>query len=89
MNTWQIETSAGFDKTIRKLDKAIARRIVLYLEELLTLDDPRQRGRGLTGNRAGYWRYRIGDYRVLAQVQNEHLIVIALHVGHRSTVYDE
>ena len=89
MSSWRIETAPEFDKAIRKLDTAIARRILLYLEDLLSLDDPRQRGRGLTGNRAGYWRYRIGDYRVLAQVKDEQLIIIAVHVGHRSVVYDE
>lgn len=63
--------------------------MVLYLEDLLALDDPRQRGRRLSGNRAGYWRYRIGDNRVLAARKDEQLIIIALHVGHRSTIYDD
>ncbi len=89
MSRWRIETAAEFDKAIGKLDRAVAVRIILYLEDLLTLDDPRQRGRSLSGNRVGYWRYRIGDYRVLAEVKDEQLVVIALHVGHRSTVYDD
>ncbi len=89
MSNWRIETAAEFDKAIRKLDPVIAKRILLYLEDLLSLDDPRQRGRSLSSNRAGYWRYRIGDYRVLTQVLDEQLIVIALHVGHRSTIYND
>jgi mRNA interferase RelE/StbE len=89
VKSWRIETAAEFEKAIRKLDTAIARRIFTYLEELASLDDPRQRGRGLTGNRVGYWRYRVGDYRVLAQVQHERLTIIALYVAHRSSVYDD
>lgn len=89
MSSWRIETGPEFDRAMAELDRPIAQRILDYLDDLLTLDDPRQRGRGLTGNRAGYWRYRIGDHRVLAQVKHERLVVVALHVGHRSAVYDE
>ena len=58
-----------------------------YLEEVESLDDPRQRGKGLTANHAGVWRYRVGDYRILTQITDETLTVLALRVGHRRDVY--
>jgi mRNA interferase RelE/StbE len=86
---WRIETSEAFDKSIRKLDRAIARRVIDYLEALLELEDPRQRGRGLTANRSGYWRYRVGDYRILAQLEDDLLVIVAIDVAHRSEVYSD
>lgn len=88
MTSWRIETTREFDKSIRKLDRPTARRIITYLEDLLELEDPRQRGRGLTADMAGYWRYRVGDYRVLAEIQDRRLVIVALDVGHRSAVYE-
>lgn len=86
MSGWRIGTSEAFDKSIRKLDRAIARRVIDYLEALLDLEDPRQRGRGLTANRSGYWRYRVGDYRVLTLLEDDLLIIVAIDVAHRSEV---
>lgn len=88
MSPWRIETSADFDRSLRKLDKTVARRVVDYLEDLLTLEDPRQRGKGLTADLRGYWRYRVGDYRVVAKIEDTRLVIIALDVAHRSRVYD-
>ena len=88
MSGWRIETTAQFDKSIRKLDRAVAARIIEYLEDLLTLEDPRQRGKGLTGDRAGYWRYRIGDYRVIAEIRDSALVILAIDASHRSTAHD-
>jgi mRNA interferase RelE/StbE len=89
VSSWRIETTAKFDRSIRKLDRAVAARIIEYLEDLLTLDDPRQRGKGLTGNRSGYWRYRIGDYRVIAEIRDSALVILAIDASHRSTAYHE
>ncbi|WP_081746688.1 type II toxin-antitoxin system RelE/ParE family toxin [Arthrobacter sp. H5] len=58
-----------------------------YLEEVESLDDPRQRGKGLTAKHAGAWRYRVGGYRVLVQITETTLEVLALRVGHRRDVY--
>ena len=88
MSRWRIETTAKFDKSIRKFDHAARARIIEYLEDLLTLEDPRQRGKGLTGDRAGFWRYRIGDYRVIAEIREGTLVILAIDVAHRSTAYD-
>lgn len=75
-------------RQLRKLDRPVARRIVDYLDEVAALDNPRDRGKGLTGDRAGIWRYRIGDHRVLCELLDEELVILALEVGHRRGVYD-
>lgn len=59
-----------------------------YLDDLTTLDDPRDRGKGLSGDLATVWRYRVGDYRVLCELRKVELVILALEVGHRSRVYD-
>lgn len=87
MTQWQLRTSPQFDKAARRLDRAVLRRVKAYLEQVCQLDDPRQRGKGLTGDLAGYWRYRVGDWRVIAEIRDEELIIIAIGLGHRSTVY--
>ncbi|MGB7981549.1 MAG: type II toxin-antitoxin system RelE/ParE family toxin [Candidatus Nanopelagicales bacterium] len=87
MSRWALETSSQFDKAARKLDPQVLRRVKAYLDEVCELDDPRSRGKGLTGDLAGYWRYRIGDYRVLVEVRDDDLIIIAITLGHRSEIY--
>lgn len=87
MTRWLLETSEEFDKAARKLDKPTLRRIRQYLSQVIELDDPRSRGRGLAANRAGYWRYRIGDCRVIVEIVEDQLRVIAISLGHRSSIY--
>ena len=87
MSRWALETSPQFDKAARKLDRQVLRRVKVYLDEVCDLDDPRSRGKGLTGDLAGYWRYRVGDYRVLVEIRDEALIIVAITLGHRSGIY--
>ena len=87
MTLWRLETSDSFDKVARKLDRQVLRRIKTYLDEVCELDDPRSRGKGLTGSLAGYWRYRIGDYRVIVEIRDSTLVIIAIGLGHRSEIY--
>lgn len=84
---WHVETTAQFDREFRKLDHTVQRRVMAYLEELETLEDPRQRGKALTANHAGVWRYRVGDYRVLALIVDTTVTVVMLRVGHRRDVH--
>lgn len=85
--------SVGFTgvalKQLKKLDRQVGARIVDYLAEVAALDDPRSRGKGLVGDRAGIWRYRIGDYRALCEVQDDRLVVLVVEVGHRGSVYED
>lgn len=89
----RLETSVEFDRTARKLDKESLRRIKRYLDEVVELEDPRDRdrdrdrGRGLTANLSTYWRCRIGDYRVIVEIRDDRLVVIAIGLGHRSAIY--
>ena len=74
-------------KTLKKLDKQVSARITKYLHELETLSDPRSRGKGLTADKSGLWRYRVGDYRIICIILDDKLIVNVVKIGHRSDVY--
>jgi mRNA interferase RelE/StbE len=84
---YSVEYRETVRKQLRKLDRSIAKRIVDYLDEAGALDDPRSRGKGLIGDRTGIWRYRVGDYRVLCELRDSELVILALEVGHRRSVY--
>lgn len=85
---WSIRLGADFERSLRKLDKQTARRILVKLYGLGDLDEPQARCKALTGPLTGLWRLRVGDYRVLLDIQRRELVIIALDVGHRSSVYD-
>jgi mRNA interferase RelE/StbE len=70
------------------LDKQISKRLITWLENrILNCDNPRLWGSALTGNKSGQWRYRIGDYRVVCEIQDDVLIVKVIKVAHRKEVY--
>lgn len=74
---------------LKKLDKHTSSLIVGWIEKNLQgCENPRVKGKGLTANRSGQWRYRIGDYRLICEIKDNELIVLALSVGHRRDVYD-
>lgn len=72
-----------------KLDKSEAKRITTFLRQrLATLDDPRSTGKALTGPQLGiYWRYRVGDYRIICDIQDRALCVLVIEVGNGRDVY--
>ena len=85
---WEIELAESAVKQLSGLDKAIQRRITKYLSERLAVaDDPRVLGRALRGELSEYWRYRIGDYRLVCEIQDDVLTVLVVRVAHRSKVY--
>jgi mRNA interferase RelE/StbE len=84
---WTIELSKKADKSLDRIGKADQRRIISALEQIASLDDPRQRGHGLVGHYAGYWRYRVGDYRIIAKIEDGRLVVVVIDIGHRREVY--
>lgn len=86
---WSVRLSNEFERSLRKLDKQAARRILVRLYGLVDLDDPRTRCKALSGPLAGLWRLRVGDHRVLLDIQRGDVVIVALDVGHRSSVYDE
>lgn len=87
MSRWHLETSPQFDRAARRLARPVLRRVRSYLDEVCDLEDPRQRGKRLTADRAGYWRYRVGDWRIIAEIRDDTLTIIAIGLGHRSEVY--
>lgn len=84
---WTVEFAAKADKQIDKLNRSDAARIGKYLREVSQLEDPRSRGHVLTGNLGGLWRYRVGDWRVIARIEDQRLVIVVLEVGHRREVY--
>lgn len=75
-------------KQLKKMDKHTAALITGWLRKNIEgCSDPRQQGKGLTANRSGQWRYRIGDYRVIAEIQDEQIIVLIVSIGHRKEIY--
>lgn len=87
--SYSIETTARFNKEFKKLDKYTQRMIKGWIEKnLVGEENPRRHGKGLTVNRSGQWRYRIGDYRLLCHIDDGKLIILALSVGHRREIYE-
>lgn len=85
---WTIEYADSTKAFLRKLDKQQARRIVDYMDErVATLDDPRSAGKALVGQLGGLWRYRVGDFRVVCDIQDGALRVLVVKVGNRKDVY--
>ena len=88
MPKYEVMFSERFKKDFRKLDKYTQRMLRAWIEKNLEgCTDPRQHGKGLTANRSGQWRYRIGDYRIICSINDNQLVILALTVGHRNSVY--
>ena len=85
---WQIELSATATKQLSKLDRLEAKRISTYLRERVAVaDDPRLLGKMLTGPLGGLWRYGVGNYRIICDLQGQRFVVLVLEIGHRSDIY--
>ena len=73
---------------LKKLDRSAQRRVVRFLEERIAGDhDPRDLGKPLTGDKVGLWRYRVGNYRIVCQIDDEHQVVLVLRIAHRKDAY--
>ncbi len=85
---WTVDLLEDVAKTLERLDATTRNRIRRFIRERLQgTDNPRQWGKILTGNYAGLWRYRIGDYRLVCQLQDARLVVLAVELVHRSDAY--
>lgn len=86
---YQVILTEQAQKQLKKMDRYTATLIIGWLRKNVEgCENPRAFGKALTANRSGQWRYRIGDYRVLAEIQDEKIIVLVLGIGHRKEVYD-
>jgi mRNA interferase RelE/StbE len=86
---WLIEFESAAEKDLHRLDKPVALRIVRFLRlRVAVLDDPRSIGEALTGSKLGnYWKYRVGDYRIIADIQDARVCVQVVRLGNRREVY--
>lgn len=86
--TYHVELTDQARKALKKMDKQTARLITAWIRKNLEgCTDPRQHGKGLTSNRSGQWHYRVGDYRIIAEIQDDRIVILILTVWHRSEVY--
>ena len=86
---WQINFETAAEKDLAKLDHSTVRRIVTFLREhLAVLDDPRSIGEALKGTKLGdFWKYRVGDYRMIARIEDSVVTIIVVRIGNRKEVY--
>ena len=85
---WAIDYADTAKAQLRKLDQQTARRILDYMDErIAALENPRNTGKALTGPFGGLWRYRVGDCRVICDIQDNALRVLVVQVGNRRDVY--
>ena len=76
-------------RQLKKLDKHTSALIIGWLEKNIQgCENPRIHGKGLVENKSGQWRYRIGDYRVIAEIKEKEVIVLVLEIGHRKNIYE-
>jgi len=85
---YKVESTPRFDKEMKKLDKYTQKMLKTWIiNNLVDCENPRLIGKGLTANRSGQWRYRIGDYRIICHIDDGKLIILALSIGHRREIY--
>ena len=86
--TWTIDYSETAGKQLAKLDKKTAKDILDYMEERVAiLDNPRDTGKALKGKLGEFWRYRLGNYRIIADIQDAKILILVVQIGNRKDVY--
>jgi mRNA interferase RelE/StbE len=86
---WRVDFLAEAARELRKLGPSAEMLVLRYLRQRIAVaEDPRRFGRPLTGDLKGFWRYRVGDYRIVASIEDDRFIVLVVTVGHRREVYD-
>jgi mRNA interferase RelE/StbE len=87
--TWRIEFVPSVEKQLKKLDRQIQQKVLNFLyKRLLPCGNPRLFGKALTGELGTYWSYRVGDYRIIADIQDNRVTIVVVGVDHRRQVYD-
>ncbi len=86
---WTIEFDPAAERELAKLDPPVARRVLRFLHQRLRpLDNPRQLGSPLHGQQLGdYWKYRVGDHRIIARIEDTQIRILVLRIGHRRSIY--
>ena len=85
---WTVEISDVAERQLRKLDRPVQQRILDWLDDRIEgCKNPRHFGEPLKGDSSGFWRYRIGDYRILCDIQDQKVVVLVLAIGHQRQIY--
>ena len=85
---YDVEYSKTVMNTIKKMDSSTSKLIRTWIEKnLINTENPRIKGKALTSDLKGLWRYRVGDYRILADIQDDKIVILILDIGHRSKIY--
>ena len=88
--SYRVEFTKTALKELKKLDKSVALLLLGWVRKNLEgCNDPRIHGKSLTGDKKGQWRYRVGDYRLIADIQDEKIVILILTVGHRREIYSK
>ena len=87
--TWSVEFLPQAERDVEKLDRQVAQRIFRFLfDRVANLENPRSIGEALRGSRLGeYWKYRVGDYRLICKIEDYRLLVLVVRIGHRKEIY--
>lgn len=89
LTKYSVEYTLQAIKQLEKMDKHTRKLIYAWIDKNLQgCDNPRSKGKGLTANRSGEWRYRVGDYRLLTEIQDDKIVILVVSVGHRRDIYD-
>lgn len=86
--TYHVLFTASAKKSLQKMDRAASSLILGWIRKNLeNTENPRLHGKALTANHRGKWRYRVGDYRLIADIQDENIVILMLKIGHRREIY--
>ena len=86
---YRVEYTKTAVKQLKKMDKKIAALILSYIEEkLVDCENPRLFGKALQGNLDDKWRYRVGEYRILAKIEDDAVVIVIVEIGHRKMIYE-
>lgn len=85
---WKVEFEKNALKELKKLDTTVAKRIVSFLSRVENLEDPRSIGEALKGSALNvFWKYRVGDYRLICEINDKRILIIVVKIGHRKSIY--
>ncbi len=85
--SWTIKINSQAIKYLKKVDKSVQQKIIMGINKVKEIEDPRKIGKALQGKYVGFWRYRLGDYRIICEIQDESITILVIKIGHRKEVY--
>lgn len=86
--SYHVQLTDTAKKQLKKMDRQTASMLLGWMRRNLEgCENPRQHGKGLSANRSGQWRYRVGNYRLIAEIEDDRIVILILSIGHRSDVY--